>query len=269
VAVENHSQSRLFTFGCSFTKFKWPTWADIIGREFSEHQNWGKQGGGNCFILWSLMEAIHRNKINSQDTVAIMWSSVGREDRWVDGNWITPGSIYRENQYNPYSADFIKNLADPNGYLIRDMANIAAAKAVLDSLGCKHYMTSMMPFEITSDSHQSLFDGLSNKILSLLPKNFLKTVRDEFPSDSDEIMKVYQNVLEHVRPSMYEVIFERDWFRYGATHDFHPNPLLHLEYVEKVLPEFPISEETRNWTKDMHNRAERGLPYTSTSITRF
>ena len=43
----------------------------------------------------------------------------------------------------------------------------------------------------------------------------------------------------------------------------------HLEYVEKTLPEFSISKETRQWTKDMNNRAERGLPYTSTTITRF
>jgi len=257
--------NRLFTFGCSFTKFYWPTWADIIGQEFDEHQNWGQPGGGNCFILWSLMEAIHRNKINSQDTVAIMWSSVSREDRWVNGDWKTCGSIYRKSKYNPYSTDFIKNLADPDGYLIRDMANISAAKAVLDSIGCKYYMMSMVPFEIVSEGHNSLID----KIKSNLP--FQKSIRNELPSDPKNVMSIYKDVLKSIRPSVFEVIFENDWSSRGAErpYDFHPSPMEHLEYVEKTLPEFSISKETRQWTKDMHNRAERGLPYTSTTITRF
>lgn len=34
--------TRLFTFGCSFTKFFWPTWADILGQEFDYYENWGR-----------------------------------------------------------------------------------------------------------------------------------------------------------------------------------------------------------------------------------
>ena len=56
--------SRLFTFGCSFTHWSWPTWADILGREFDEYENWGQRGGGNVFIFHSLIECYKKNKLN-------------------------------------------------------------------------------------------------------------------------------------------------------------------------------------------------------------
>ena len=36
--------SRLFTFGCSFTNYAWPTWADFLGLEFEHFENWGVSG---------------------------------------------------------------------------------------------------------------------------------------------------------------------------------------------------------------------------------
>ena len=42
---------RAFVFGCSFTQYYWPTWADILGREFNKFENWGQCGGGNQFIF--------------------------------------------------------------------------------------------------------------------------------------------------------------------------------------------------------------------------
>jgi len=67
---------RLFTFGCSFTNYKWKTWADIIGTQFEEFQNWGKSGSGNFFISSSLYECHSINKITKDDVVLIMFSSI-------------------------------------------------------------------------------------------------------------------------------------------------------------------------------------------------
>ena len=210
MAVENHSRSRLFTFGCSFTRYKWPTWADIISKSFNEFQNWSKPGGGNCFILWSLIEAIERNNIGPTDTVAIMWSSVAREDRWVNGEWITPGSIYTQNENNPYSDEFVKKLADPDGYLIRDLANVAAAKRILDGIGCKYYMMSIVPFTVTSPVHPSFLQKVKSKFLWMSGES-REQLREEFPSDSDRIISMYKDVLKEVRPSAFEIIFNNDW----------------------------------------------------------
>ena len=74
---------RLYTFGCSFTQYFWPTWADILGQEFDYYENWGKLGGGNQFIFNSIIECSLRNKLTPNDTVAIMWTNVTREDRYI------------------------------------------------------------------------------------------------------------------------------------------------------------------------------------------
>ena len=44
--------SRFFAFGCSFTSYYWPTWADIIGQEFSDrYYNLAMCGAGNEFMF--------------------------------------------------------------------------------------------------------------------------------------------------------------------------------------------------------------------------
>ena len=85
---------RLFTFGCSFTNYYWPTWADIISQDYDYFQNWGKIGGGNKFIYLSLVECHQRNKFTPDDTIMLMWSSQAREDRYIKDEWYTPGPVY-------------------------------------------------------------------------------------------------------------------------------------------------------------------------------
>jgi hypothetical protein len=110
---------RFFAFGCSFTQYYWPTWADIISNEFKESHNYGRNGAGNFFIYQSLIEAILQHEINKDDLVMIMFSSVTREDRFTKNRgWITPGNLYFQNEYDE---KFIKNYMCDHGYLMRDL----------------------------------------------------------------------------------------------------------------------------------------------------
>ncbi len=71
---------RLFTFGCSFTNYKWPTWADFIATEYDYYENWGKSGAGNYHILSQLFECNQINNFTKNDTVLIMLTSFTRFD---------------------------------------------------------------------------------------------------------------------------------------------------------------------------------------------
>jgi hypothetical protein len=73
--------SRLFTFGCSFTNYRWSTWADCLAPEFDEFKNWGQSGAGNPYIFNSVMEADQQYIFNSTDTVVVCWTNIMREDR--------------------------------------------------------------------------------------------------------------------------------------------------------------------------------------------
>lgn len=265
--------TRLFTFGCSFTNSIRPTWADIVARQYTEFQNWGQAGAGNSFIFYSLMECNKRNKITRDDVVMIMWSSIGREDRYVNGEWLTPGSIYNQTDYDE---TFVKKFTDPTGYLLRDAAHLAGAKAVLDAIGCKYYFFSIVPFNVPDD-------------------NIFKVFTTEH-----KVEKLYSQEFASVRPSVYETIFNCDWYsrvgpketeklkseyevkrggewptweqftlqdftgvpkhvvdeinnehefsnRYLRRYDTHPVATEYMEYLMKVAPDIEIPQSTQDW----------------------
>lgn len=176
---------RLFTFGCSFTAYLWPTWADILGREFDFFQNWGATGGGNQFILQSLVECHHKNQISHNDTVCIMWTNVCREDRYVDHKWILPGNIFTQDTYNK---NFVRKFADIRGYYIRDLAAMWLADQILEKIGCKVYFFSMVDM---INPHQYGHIEESQQISDLL----------EF----------YHPLLKKIKPSVHQIIFDLDW----------------------------------------------------------
>lgn len=274
---------RLFTFGCSLTEFAWPTWADILGREFDYFENWGKNGTGNSYQLYSLSECHKRNVITKDDTVIIMWTSIDREDRWKDGSWQSHGGVY--NGQEPFSGDYVKTFADPTGYLIRDMAVISATSRLLDSINCRWYFLSMVPLDYQDISFP---------------------IADATHDIDSQILKLYKDDIDVIKSSIYETVFNRDWFsRPGyrdldyfkesynniagsgwpsfdefKTLDFsntkrsivkeidkkfhidkiknrtdaHPTPLEYLEYLDAVLSEISISTQTRTWVKEQNKR---------------
>jgi hypothetical protein len=180
--------TRLFTFGCSFTNYYWPTWADIMALNYDHYQNWGATGGGNHYIFYSLIEAIAREKINSTDTVTIMWTSVGREDRFLNDHWSLQGSIY----YSSFPDEYVKNFTDPTGFFLTSVTVIDAVRKILDSIGCRYYFFSTVPFEKVDDSFLELIFSLKKDV--------------EF-----ETRNLYKNTLNKINPSVYEIIFNNNW----------------------------------------------------------
>jgi hypothetical protein len=183
--------NRLFTFGCSFTKFHWPTWADILALEYDVSQNWGKTGAGNHFILYSLVEAIQRNNINKDDTIAVMFTSVAREDRWIRGDWATPGSVY-DTESSKMSAEYIEKFTDPNGFVITSSAIIESVVRILQGIGCEYHLFSTVPITITDDSYLEKIFKINDSI-------------------QNQIQEIYSHSFLQIKPSMFEIIFDCDF----------------------------------------------------------
>lgn len=61
--------NRFFAFGCSSTRYFWPTWADIVGNSFGENEfyNFARPASGNVAIFNRVMEANTRFKITKDD----------------------------------------------------------------------------------------------------------------------------------------------------------------------------------------------------------
>ena len=72
--------TRLYVLGCSFSNYAWPTWADMLGLEFDEYENWAFPGLGNRAIAERVAEIHARNTLTKDDTVVIQWTSHLRHD---------------------------------------------------------------------------------------------------------------------------------------------------------------------------------------------
>jgi len=229
---------RFFAFGCSFTQYYWPTWADIVGKEFTHAYNYGKNGAGNFFIFQAVMEAVIKHKIGKDDLVMIMFSNVTREDRFVKKRgWITPGNLYFQNEYDE---KFLKNYLCDHGYLMRDLNLVHGIKLALDSIGCEYHLMSMVPF----DSKQS--DG--GKM-----------------SDIDYILDFYKDTLSSVKPNVMDTIFNGDWntrtprpsykvhWQKELYVDNHPTPAEHLEYLQTVIPNITFSNSTLEYVANTNS----------------
>jgi hypothetical protein len=226
--------SRFFAFGCSFTaSHDRPTWADIIGREFDFYQNYARGGMSNQYIFNQLIECHARHKLTSDDTVIIMWTSVTREDRYVKdlGGWYGKGNIYYSDDH---SSEWIKKFACTRGYLIRDLAVISAARDLLKYWGVKYKFLAMVPV------------GIAESTDTLDPEN-------------QDIFNLYQDIIDEIKPSVYEVIFKsQDWQLKKSNYapmnngqrDPHPDPKESLEYIQTVLPEIALSESTINYVNN-------------------
>lgn len=225
---------RLFTFGCSFTQYHWPTWADILGNDANYFENWALAGGGNDFILNRLVECNQRNRLTKDDLVMIMWSGVTREDHYNE-LWQLRGNIYTCHD----AGDILKNRS-PQGYLLKSLNYIAAAKSILDSIGCEYHFLSMLPIgALEFDAQQP----------------------------NSEMLDLYQDVLSSVKPSVFEVVYDCDWsstepkvwlnFNGRQGYDPHPAPSLHLEYLMKTFPDLRLSKSTKvfveSWTQRVVN----------------
>jgi len=227
--VGSQRLKRLFAFGCSFTQYHWPTWADILAREFDYFENWALSGGGNQFIFNSLNECVVKNSITANDLVAVMWTNVAREDRYVNNRWLVGGNIYTQSAYNK---EFIKNFADPKGYIIRDLSLIHAAKKMLESYNVPYIFMSMMPI-----------DNLN--------QYFVSPIRDV-----ESIIEYYQPTISGIKPSVFETVFDSNWKSRPTRikNDLHPLPSDHLEYIDSVLKEYTVGDETRSWVNTVTDR---------------
>lgn len=223
---------RLFTFGCSFTDYRWATWANILAFELDiPFYNFGKSGAGNYFMANQVAQVDARFNFTEDDLVIVCWTNISREDRWHNKKgWMTPGNIYTQNDYD---SRFVKNWANHTHFALRDFSMI---KLVDELLSRK-----------TQYHHLQMLD-LANKIN--------QWENNEVSKDSREIQylkETFSSVLNKLQPSFYDVLWdgdvqnkwEKDWKTVHKNFsDGHPTIVEHLEYLEKTF-DHKFSDNTR------------------------
>ena len=214
---------RLFVFGCSFSQWGTPTWADILATHLNiEYYNYASGGAGNQFIFTKLQQADIHYKFTHKDLVIVQWTNIRREDRFFerDDKWITPGNIYNQNLYND---NYVDNYVNDSNSALRDYTLIYAASQMLHHKTNFKFLQMVDIFETLdqwdedasmSPVLQSIIDFYKPHIKPLLPESFYQILWD--------------NDMENKRQSV-KTEFHPDY------NDYHPSILEHGNFVKQVF----------------------------------
>lgn len=141
---------RIFTFGCSYTQYVWPTWADIIGLRSECYYNWGLPGIGNRAIAERIAECDSVFSFDKHDLIIVQWSSYYRHDwmhtrhpRKSSTHWRTEGSIFSKSNQKIFDEKWQERFWDEKSYLIHTLNQILLIQGFLKGKKCRWFMTSM------------------------------------------------------------------------------------------------------------------------------
>lgn len=211
--------NRFFAFGCSFTAYGYPGWSEIVAYDLDvEFYNYGRNGAGNQYIFNMIMQADSFFNFTKDDLIIVEWTSVAREDRYKNKNWLTPGNIYTQSTYDK---QYVKEWADFDGYAIRDFASIKATVEFLKSKQVQYHCLAMAPL--------------------LEIKNQWAPYKDD--QISQDIYEVYQYYIDNIAPSFYDVLWDgtvlpkikQEHNRYSKTINGHPSPSEHFTFLLKTF----------------------------------
>lgn len=227
---------RIFAFGCSFTNYYWPTWADLIAHEnpTADYVNRAMPGAGNQFILTNLNQAIKFFNIGENDLVLIMWSTFYRHDSYRNHRWHTPGNIYSQDNI-PHDV-VLKHLDDVRGFAIKDLAIIDTTTRMLESQD---------------------FDSVTMWGVSPQLQNYYGlSQHPEVETNWKDVEVMYKDLDNTILPDLLGTGCNGNWaetFEFlnadGSSYiDYHPKTENYYTYLKKIG--INLSDSTATWAKE-------------------
>lgn len=272
----------IYTFGCSMSKWYWPTWVDWLKVYAGPVTNFANKGYGNQNIYWTLINL--SDKLTKHDKVNIMWAENHRLDLWYDREWIdhkdilgffpnTQGRLWFSNN-TPYTGLYRTH---PDLYtsftnmIIETLHFIFQTQLLLEKIGCEYVMHSsknlwcdgrpvFLPRYQTTYQHKHGISEeelkIADNIISIEPIRKLISMIDwsKFLSKIDDPYnaKQSQGIWEYFINNKEYVVLKHE-------SDYHPNSLAHHDYaLEMVLKQNPNQGKHRKLAQQI---AEETITY--------
>lgn len=228
---------RFFAFGCSYTEYSHPTWADILGVNFSFYKNYGRAGSSNYFIMSKLIEANQKYKFNSNDVVYVMFTGFSRfsylKKRFEPGGeyttWVTDGELenYFKNTKDEATGKFLDGVWSTDLGIYMSYIAISVIKNILEN----------------SNAEYKLMLGIDNRDFIERPEIY------SLSRDSVEAAKQFYKLLDNPysldewRENNYTkddwTVWKGGWEDMHCLpyrRDGHPTIKMHYDYVKKYAP---------------------------------
>lgn len=232
--------TRYIAFGCSYTQYGYPTYADFIGQHFDYRENLGSSGAGNRFIfhkLISSLDALRREGITltENDLITIQWSGLPREDKIKNGEHEYPCCGYLGSQ-GEFSEEYINKYFSIEQSFYESINYIVAAKTILDSMDVQYKMFNMMDLTF-GESEDFLGEVFYNKLFNdnnfhtLKEQGYLGELNKVMPGNIESIEGYrLSNTINKEKPYYYS--FPNDKGIIEMHEETHPTPESHYEYAK-------------------------------------
>jgi hypothetical protein len=234
VPMSHKNKKRFFAFGCSFTKYAYATWADLIGPNFQEYYNYGKGGASNTYIMNRIVEASQKFSFNPEtDIVMVGLTGFGRFSYFKgDFGWRTDGEVRNYVRLNPGGArlkNFVDEIWDENWGVYSSWIALKTIQQILNSSGVSYeifhaidnsdFVKTPEVFGLTSDTVH-----LAKEFISAAPVCFHCWMQENY---TDKDIPVW-------------------WDNGDLRRDGHPSQKMHYDFVKQFYPQFD-TEVTQAW----------------------
>lgn len=225
--MQLNNKKRIFTFGCSFTEYFWPTWADMILHN-NDGVNYGRLGGGYEQIMSNLVQCDLDYKLNSNDIVIIVFPNFLRWDLPFYPNMVCVGNMIMSHWYK-----YINKFWTIDGVVYKNINLMYMIDTFLKSKNVTFKYSGMI------DTYNYLDDVLrevkvDNKLLIHVNKikkeiNLLTDFYSFLHNDNNLVWKK-----------------TKKW-KIDKWEDMHPRPIDHYKWLNDILlPELKIDINISN-----------------------
>lgn len=248
---------RLFVFGCSYTAYSWPTWADLLSIDYDVYENWGFAGLGNRGISERVAECHAKHNFTKDDTIIVQWSTHIRNDFFhqegllterVPG-WKTAGSVFNYLNSEIYDKKWLETFFDEEAYFMHTLNHILMTQMFLENTGATWYMTSIGDVRnLGTDINVNPLYG-ENSLFSRIMDRFSHKKEKYFGFKVTPALKVYNKPiwedrqdrwLEPIGSWLIDNSPSSPFYSFFAEDktvftDFHPKPSKHKEWLTNFL----------------------------------
>lgn len=264
-------KKRLFVFGCSYTAYCWPSWADFLSCEYEVYENWGLAGIGNRAIAERITECHAKNNFTKDDVIIVQWSTHIRNDFFHQegrltkrvGGWKTAGSVFNYLNGEIYDSKWYETFFDEEAYFMHTLNHILMTQMFLENTGATWYMTSIgdvrnlgTDIDITSSyGEQSIFYKIKERFSSINEPYFgyrvtpsLKVYNKPIWEDRKDrwVQPIGAWVIDNNKDPFYSFTGENG----EKFSDYHPKPSHHKDWLVKFLiPKLEIEPDIEKYNK--------------------
>ena len=231
------SQSKYLAFGCSYTQYGYPTYADFIGQAFDVRENLGQSGAGNRYIFHKVvatLDMLKRNKIKltKDDLITIQWSGLPREDKLRTGvhYFETPGYL---GSQGVFPDEYVNTYFSLEQNFFELLNYISILKLAFESLDVQYRMFYMMDPTLEDFLGEAFFSNMFDEQSKNLKTNgYLGELKKVLPLDIESIETFRIKYTMDKEPPYCYAWKNEETDEVEINDDTHPTPYAHAEYAK-------------------------------------